>query len=163
MSSVRSEVVVEAPADRAFRVFTEKMETWWPATHHIAKVPFKNIIVERRANGRWAEIGTDGSECNWGRVLVWDPPKRLVFAWQLTASWQFDENFVTEVEINFTPMEAGKTRVALEHRNLERFGENAEAFAKSISSDGGWPLILNSFAAAAAGRNQAVAAASKES
>ena len=163
MSSVRSEVIVEAPADRAFRVFTEKMETWWPASHHIAKVPFKNIVLERRANGRWAEVGTDGSECDWGRVLVWDPPKRLVLGWQLTADWQYDANFVTEVEINFTPMDAGKTRVALEHRNLERFGKNEEAFAKSISSEGGWPLILNSFAAVAAGRNQAAAAASKTS
>lgn len=150
MSSVRSEVVVEAPADRAFRVFTEKMETWWPATHHIGKVPFKSIVLDRRANGRWAEIGTDGSECDWGQVLVWDPPKRLVLGWQLTAEWQYDENFVTEVEISFTPLAAGKTRVALEHRNLERFGKNAEAFAKSISSDGGWPTILNKFAEAAA-------------
>jgi uncharacterized protein YndB with AHSA1/START domain len=150
MSSVRSEVVVEAPAERAFRVFTEKMETWWPATHHIAKVPLKNIVVERRANGRWAEIGTDGSECNWGRVLVWDPPKRLVLAWQLTANWQYDENFMTEVEINFTPVDAGKTRVALEHRNLERYGKEMEAVAKSIGSDGGWPLILRQFAEATA-------------
>jgi len=163
MSSIRSEVVVEAPADRAFRVFTEKMETWWPASHHIGKVPFKTIVLDRRANGRWAEIGDDGSECDWGRVLVWDPPKRVVLGWQLTAEWQYDANFVTEVEINFTPMDAGKTRVELEHRNLERFGKNAEAFAKSISSEGGWPLILNSFAAIAAERNPVAAAASKES
>jgi uncharacterized protein YndB with AHSA1/START domain len=163
MSSVRSEVVVEAPADRAFRVFTEKMETWWPASHHIGKVPFRTIVLDRRANGRWAEIGDDGSECDWGRVLVWDPPKRVVLGWQLTADWHYDANFVTEVEINFTPMDAGKTRVALEHRNLERFGKNAEAFAKSISSEGGWPLILNSFAAIAAERNPVTAAASKVS
>ena len=163
MSSIRSEVVVEAPADRAFRVFTERMETWWPASHHIGKVPFKTIVLDRRANGRWAEIGDDGSECDWGRVLVWDPPKRLVLAWQLTTEWQFDANFVTEVEINFTPMHAGRTRVELEHRNLERFGKNAEAFAKSISSEGGWPLILNSFAAIAAERNPVSAAASKAS
>src|SRR5437868_9863585 len=111
MSSVRTEVVVEAPAERAFRVFTEKMETWWPASHHIGKADFKDIVLDRRANGRWAEVGKDGSECDWGRVLVWDPPKRLVLAWQLTSTWQFDENFVTEVEVNFTPMGSGKTRV----------------------------------------------------
>lgn len=149
MSSVRSEVVVEAPADRAFRVFTEKMDTWWPASHHVGKAEMKSIILDRRANGRWAEVGTDSSECDWGRVLVWDPPKRLVLGWQVTANWQFDANFVTEVEINFTPIDAGKTRVALEHRNLERFGAAEEQFRKSIGSDGGWPMILGRFATAA--------------
>ncbi len=156
MSSVRSEVVVEAPADRAFRVFTEKMETWWPATHHIGKSEFKSIVLDRRANGRWAEIGVDGSECDWGHVLVWDPPRRLVLAWQLTADWQFDQNFATEVEINFTPIAAGKTRVALEHRNLERFGMNEEAVRKSVGSDGGWPMIMQKFANAAAQQPAAV-------
>jgi uncharacterized protein YndB with AHSA1/START domain len=146
MSSVRSEVIVEAPADRAFRVFTEKMSAWWPASHHIGKAEMKSIILDRRANGRWAEIGDDGSECDWGHVLVWDPPKRLVLAWQLTANWQFDPNFVTEVEVNFTPIAEGKTRVALEHRNLERFGAAAEQVIKSVGSDGGWALILRGFA-----------------
>lgn len=149
MSSVRSEVVVEAPADRAFKVFTEKMDTWWPATHHISKVEMKSIILDRKTNGRWAEVGVDGSECEWGRVLVWDPPRRVVLAWQLTAQWQFDPNFVTEVEINFTPIEAGKTRVALEHRNLERFGAAEEQVIKSVGSDGGWTMILGRFATAA--------------
>jgi len=146
MSSVRSEVVVEAPADRAFRVFTEKMEAWWPATHHIGKAEMKSIILDGQTNGRWAEAGVDGSECDWGRVLVWDPPRRLVLAWQLTAEWKFDPNFVTEVEINFTPIGAGKTRVALEHRNLERFGATEEQVIKSVGSDGGWPMILGQFA-----------------
>jgi hypothetical protein len=150
MSSIRSEVVVEAPQDRAFRVFTEKMGTWWPASHHIGKAEMKDVVLDRKANGRWAEIGVDGSQCDWGHVLVWDPPKRVVLAWQLTAEWQFDENFVTEVEVNFTPMGAGRTRVALEHRNLERFGMKEEEIRKAISSDGGWPAILNSFAATAA-------------
>lgn len=148
MSSVRSEVVVEAPADRAFRVFTEKMESWWPATHHIGKSEMKSIVLDRHANGRWAEIGADGSECNWGRVLVWDPPKRLVLGWQITAKWQFDPNLVTEVEINFTPLGTSKTRVALEHRNLERFGADEEAVRKSVGSDGGWSLLLGKFATA---------------
>ena len=157
MSSVRTEVVVEAPADRAFRVFTEKMETWWPASHHIGKSELKSIVLERRANGRWAEIGVDGAECNWGRVLVWDPPKRLVLAWQLTSTWQFDEAFVTEVEVSFTPMGAGKTRVELEHRNLERFGMDEEAIRKSVGSDGGWPMILRRYADAASNRLAAAA------
>ena len=157
MSSVRSEIVVDAPAQRAFRVFTEKMETWWPASHHVGKTEFKSIVLDRRANGRWAEVGADGSQCDWGHVLVWDPPKRLVLAWQLTADWQFDPNFVTEVEINFVPAGDGRTRVALEHRNLERFGAKEEAVRNSVGSDGGWPFIMRRFAEAC---NQTPVAAS---
>ena len=157
MSSVRSEVIVEAPADRAFRVFTEKMDTWWPATHHIGKVDFKDIILERRANGRWAEIGTDGSECEWGKVLVYDPPRRLVLAWQLTAEFQYDASFVTEVEVSFTPMGASRTRVELEHRNLERFGMKEEAVRKSVGSEGGWTAIIRRFADVASQKAESVA------
>jgi uncharacterized protein YndB with AHSA1/START domain len=147
--SVRTEVVVEAPPERAFRVFTEKAENWWPPDHHIGKVPIQNVMMERRENGRWYEIGTDGSECDWGRVLVWDPPKRLVLAWQLTSQWQYDKDFMTEVEVNFIRVDDKRTRVALEHRNLERFGKDVEEFKKAIMSEGGWPLILNGFASAA--------------
>ena len=147
--SVRTEVVVEATPDRAFRIFTEKGENWWPATHHIGKVPMQNVMMEQRANGRWYEVGTDGSQCDWGRVLVWDPPRRLVLAWQLTKDFQYDKDFMTEVEVNFIRVDDKRTRVALEHRNLERYGGDTQEFAKSISSEGGWPLILNGFAEAA--------------
>jgi len=154
-SSVKSEVIVEAPADRAFRVFTEKMDTWWPPEHHIGKGEMKAIVLERRAKGRWAEVEADGSECDWGHVLVWDPPRRLVLAWQLTAEWKFDRDFVTEVEVNFTPVDATRTRVALEHRNLERFGTNEEAVRNAVGSEGGWPLTLERFAEAAVQQMQA--------
>ncbi|MDQ6799363.1 MAG: SRPBCC family protein [Acidobacteriota bacterium] len=147
--SVRTEVVVEATPDRAFRVFTEKAENWWPPDHHIGKAPLETVMMERRENGRWYEVGTDGSQCDWGRVLVWDPPRRLVLAWQLTSQWQFDSEFVTEVEVNFTPVDKTRTRVAREHRNLERFGMDEETVRKSIESLDGWPGILKRFAAAA--------------
>ena len=82
-------------------------------------------------------------------MLVWDPPKRLVLAWQLTSQWQYDKDFMTEVEVNFIRVDDKRTRVALEHRNLERFGKDVEEFKKAIMSEGGWPLILNGFASAA--------------
>lgn len=145
MSSVHSEVVVEAPAARAFEVFTNKMGAWWPQSHHIGKVEFKNVVVDPQQH-RWYELGVDGSECEWGRVLVWDPPRRLVLGWQLTVQWQYDPSFVTEVEVNFTPISDSRTRVALEHRNLEKFGEQEEQIKASVGSEGGWPLILNQFA-----------------
>ncbi len=86
LDSVRKALMVEASAERAFRVFTEKLGAWWPvATHHIGKVPARTVMIEPREGGRWYEQGEDGSECNWGRVLVWDPPRRLVLAWQITS------------------------------------------------------------------------------
>ncbi|PYQ48287.1 MAG: ATPase [Acidobacteria bacterium] len=161
MSSVRREVIVEAAADRAFRVFTEKMDTWWPPEHHIGKIPMKNIVLDRRNNGDWYEVGTDGSRCDWGRVLIWDPPRRVVLTWQLTAEWQYDKAFITEVEINFTPLAEGRTRVALEHRNLERYGAKEADIIKSVGSEGGWTLTLQRFAAAASLRNADTDAAVK--
>jgi uncharacterized protein YndB with AHSA1/START domain len=107
----------------------------------------KNVIMDGRENGRWYEVGTDGSQCDWGRVLVWDPPRRLVLAWQLTAEWQFDADFVTEVEINFVPVDNRRTRVALEHRNLERYGVKAAEVRDAIGGDMGWPGILRGYAA----------------
>ena len=90
------------------------------------KSPLEGRVVEPRAGGRWYELGEDGSECDWGKVLVWEPPARVVFAWQLTADWKYNSDFVTEVEVRFIP-EGWATRVELEHRNLERYGEQAEA------------------------------------
>ncbi|HEY6844532.1 MAG TPA: SRPBCC family protein [Thermoanaerobaculia bacterium] len=146
MSSVRSEVVVDAPQDRAFRVFTEKMSTWWPQTHHVGKSEMKDIILEKRPKGQWAEIGVDGKKTPWGHVLVFDPPRRLVLAWQLDADWAFNEKLITEVEVSFTPIGEKKTRVALEHRHLERFGDKTEQVVKAVGSEGGWQLLLNKFA-----------------
>jgi uncharacterized protein YndB with AHSA1/START domain len=95
------------------------------------------------------EIGTDSSECDWGRVITWEPPTRLVLAWQLTADWVFDPGFETEVEVRFSEIAPGKTRVDLEHRNLERFGDRVEQMAKALDSNGGWQGLLAQYAAAA--------------
>jgi uncharacterized protein YndB with AHSA1/START domain len=95
------------------------------------------------------EIGTDSSECDWGRVITWEPLTRLVLAWQLTADWVFDPGFETEVEVRFSEITPGKTRVDLEHRNLERFGDRVEQMAKALDSNGGWQGLLAQYAAAA--------------
>lgn len=145
--SVQKTLTVETSAERAFRVFTEKHGDWWPvATHHIGKQPARTVIIEPAEGGRWYEQGEDGSECDWGRVLVWDPPHRLVMAWQLTADWQFDPSFVTEVELRFIPEGTGRTRVEFEHRNLEAYGAKADTVQEMISAAGGWPAILEKFA-----------------
>jgi uncharacterized protein YndB with AHSA1/START domain len=145
---VRSSVRVNAPPEQAFEIFTARMGRWWLKTHKIGAVDMADAVLEPRAGGRWYEKGVDGSECDWGRVLAWDPPSRLVLAWQITGRWQFDPDLLTEVEVRFIPVGANATRVELEHRNIERFGPDAEAVRAAFDSPGGWPGLLDSFARA---------------
>ena len=142
---VRKSISVKAPPERAFEVFTAQMTRWWHPDHHIGKSPLKAAVVEPRVGGRWYEVGEDGTTCDWGKVLVWEPPARVVFAWQLTGEWKYDPEFVTEVEVRFIPEGSG-TRVELEHRNIEPYGEHAEAVRASLDSPGGWAGGLGLFA-----------------
>jgi uncharacterized protein YndB with AHSA1/START domain len=148
LAPIRKQLTVEAPAERAFRVFTANMITWWPKEHHIGRSPMANCVVEPKVDGRWYEICEDGSECEWGKVLAWDPPHRLVLAWQLNFEFKFDPALITEVEVTFTPLGPNRTQVDFEHRNLERFGASAAGVAGAM--DAGWGQILESFARTAA-------------
>lgn len=138
--SIRRQIFVQAPQERAFRVFTQRLDTWWPREHHIGKAALKEAVLEPRAGGRWYEIGEDGSECDWGKVLVWEPPHRLVLAWQITSQWQFDAAFFTEVEVRFTAEGSAQTRVDLEHRQLERYADAAGVIKQQM--DEGWAGTL---------------------
>jgi hypothetical protein len=147
---VRKEITVEASQTRAFNVFTQEHGAWWPlATHHIGAAPAETAVIEPRAGGRWFERAADGSECDWGRVLVWDPPGRLVLSWELSADWKHDENIDTEVEIRFVALGPALTRVELEHRRLESYGAAAEQMRTTFESEGAWNRILKEFAARA--------------
>ena len=142
-------VIVQAPPDVAWRVFTEQMGTWWPlATHKIGRAPAVDTLMEPRVGGRWYERGEDGSTCDWGRVLVWEPPARLVLAWQISADWQYDSALQTEVEVRFQAQGKG-TRVELEHRGLDRYGMRQEEMQRLFASERGWAGLLASFARAA--------------
>ena len=147
---VRKQVVVEVSAERAFEVFTAGIDRWWPREHHIGKSPLVREVLEPRLGGRWYGVSEDGAECDVGKVLVWEPPRRLVLAWQITKDWQYHPDFLTEIEVLFTPEGPKRTRVDLEHRNLERYGDAAPEYKKLIDSPGGWGRILESFARAAA-------------
>jgi hypothetical protein len=135
---IRKSVVVHAPAARAFAFFTSGMDRWWRPEHHIATNPFAEIVMEPRAGGRWFERDRDGAECEWGKVLVWNPPEQVVLAWQLNADWRYDPDFITELEVRFIPQGYTKTRVELEHRGLEKFGAKADAVRASLDSPEGW-------------------------
>ena len=125
------------------------MALWWPAGHKIGKAPLETIILEPRVAGRWAERDVDGTECEWGRVLAWEPPVRIVLAWQLDAAFAFDPKFETEVEVRFVADGDRRTRVELEHKHLERFGEHAERMRASFEAQAGWQQGLDAFGAAA--------------
>ena len=147
--AIRKLIHVQAPVATAWRVFTEKMGTWWPlSTHKIGKVQAVDAIIEPRIGGRWYEAGTDGSTCDWGRVLVWEPPTRLVLSWEITADWQHDPTLQTEVEIRFSAEGTG-TSMQLEHRRLELYGGRAAEMRGIFESVGGWTGLLDAFARAA--------------
>jgi uncharacterized protein YndB with AHSA1/START domain len=151
---VRKTITVEAPREVAFKVFTEGMSTWWPlATHKIGKVEAKEAVIQPFKGGRWFERGADGSECDWGRVLAWDPPSRVLLSWEITSDWQHDAGLLTEVEVRFIAEGPNKTRVELEHRNLDRFGAKKDEMREIFSSPGGWGGLLESFRQAAARRS----------
>jgi uncharacterized protein YndB with AHSA1/START domain len=147
---VRKSVRVAAPRERAFEVFTAGIGRWWPKTHHIGPADLDTLVIEPRPGGRWYERDIDGSECEVGRVLVWEPPARLVLCWSLTPEWKYDPDLVTEVEVQFIAEGANATRVELEHRNLERMGERAEAMRQQIDGPNGWGDLLQLFAQSAA-------------
>jgi uncharacterized protein YndB with AHSA1/START domain len=145
ITSVKKSIRVSAPPARAFEIFTTGMSRWWMKSHSINKSPIKEIVLEGRPAGRWFERGEDGSECQWGKVLAWEPPHRLLLAWQIDQNWRFNPDLVTEVELQFIADGTG-TLVRLEHRNLDRFGAASEEVWKALDSPGGWTGLLESFA-----------------
>ncbi len=148
-NSVRKRMNVNAPVEIAWRVFTEKMGTWWPLTaYKIGKVPAVDAIVEPRVGGRWYERGEDGSTCQWGSVLVWEPPTRLVLSWDITADWQYDPSLKTEIEIHFVAEGKSATRVELEHRCLDRYGARRAEMRRIFDTEGDWGRLLALFARA---------------
>jgi uncharacterized protein YndB with AHSA1/START domain len=144
---IRKIITVKASQAKAFEVFTASFGKWWPQSHKIGKSAYKTAIIEPRAGGRWYEIGEDGVECDWGNVLIWEPPARLVLAWRIRADWKYDPNLLTEVEVRFHPAGATETRVELEHRRLENLGDSAEMMRQTFDSDHGWGGILKGYAA----------------
>lgn len=149
--AVQKTVVVAAPQQVAFEVFTTRLASWWPMpSHHIGEAECADVRIEPRVGGRWFELGADGSECDWGRVLAWEPPARVVLAWQLSARWVFDPSLHTEVEVRFVAVDAGHTRVELEHRGLEAYGPDAPAMREAFGSPNGWNGMLEHYAAVAA-------------
>jgi uncharacterized protein YndB with AHSA1/START domain len=149
-AAVSKTVTVQAPLEHAFAVFTDGFDRWWPRSHHIGTADLAEAVIEPREGGRWYEKGVDGSEGDWGYVLAWEPPHRLVLAWQLTEAFAYDPDLVTEVEVRFVAEGEDRTRVSLEHRGLERYGDKVDEMRATFDSDGGWTGLLATYAEAAA-------------
>jgi uncharacterized protein YndB with AHSA1/START domain len=148
-SAVRRSIVVEAPIERAFRVFIDDFDRIKPREHNLLEVDISETVFERHAGGRVYDRGVDGRECQWARVLAFEPPNRVVFSWDISPQWRIESDLekTSEVEVRFVAESAERTRVELEHRNLERHGAGWEGEREAIGGEGGWPLYLQRFGA----------------
>jgi uncharacterized protein YndB with AHSA1/START domain len=147
IESIRRSILVPAPPARAFDVFTTGMTGWWPAAHHIGSAPIAEIVIEPFEGGRWYTRHEDGTETSTGFVVAWQPPARLVITWQISADWKYDAALITTVEVTFVA-EGDGTRVSLEHRDLERFGPDAERMRVTFNEPGAWAGTLAAYASA---------------
>lgn len=148
---IRKSFTVKAGPEKAWEVFTAGFGRWWPKTHYIGDSPLTDAGIEPREGGRWYGVHADGLERPWGRVVVWDPPRRLALDWQISHEWGFDPDLHTDVEVLFTAVGERETRIDFEHRGLEAFGDSEAAVRTRTSMDGGWGTILESFKAAVGG------------
>jgi uncharacterized protein YndB with AHSA1/START domain len=145
---VRTSIVVDAPIERAFDVFTADMDSWWPAKNHILESELAEMVFEPRVGGHIYDRGVDGSESRWARVLAYEPPDRLVFSWDISLQWEIetDPERTSEVEVRFIAQSPSRTRVELEHRGIERHGDGWESMHGAVGSPGGWLGGLEAFA-----------------
>jgi len=140
LTTIKKEVVVQASQDTAFKVFTEKMDAWWPKTHHVGKCPMVESVLEQKPGGRWYSRHEDGSEVNVGHILTWDPFRQVILAWQIDGNFQYVPELITEVAVDFIPDGPKTTRVILEHRDLQKLMGGAKVVE---SMDEGWGMIMN--------------------
>lgn len=151
-TSVRREIEVAVPVERAFAVFTEQFDRIKPREHNMLAVPITETVFETRVGGAVYDRGEDGSVCRWARVLAFEPPQRFVISWDITPHWQIetDPDRCSEVEVRFVSVGPDRTRVELEHRHLDRHGDGWQGERDGVAADGGWPLYLQRFADVAA-------------
>ena len=146
-TSISHSLTVDASRERAFSVFTEGLDSWFPREYNLLAVDIAERTFEPREGGRIFDRGTDGSECSWGKVLTYEPPERVVFAWAISPQWQIedDDAKVSEVEVRFTEESPERTLVELAHRHLDRHGEGWEQLRESLTAEGGWAWCLQRF------------------
>ena len=148
-TSVKKSVTVKCSREHAFEIFNKRYDLWWPKTHKIGSADFKTAVVEEKVGGRWYEVGVDGSTCEWGKVLAYEPPSRVVLAWHTQPNWTHDPdpNHASRVEITFTDLGGGQTRVDLVHSDLENHGHGWQEMRAQLAD--GWSSIMDGYGQAA--------------
>jgi uncharacterized protein YndB with AHSA1/START domain len=152
LEPIRKTITVACSREHAFKTYTEAFDSWWPREHHLGEADLAEVVLEPKPGGRWYERLTDGSECDWGEVLVWEPPARVVLSWRIDGDWKADPDpaHASEIDVRFFEEGPSSTRVELEHRAFERHGETAAKVRDGVSSDGGHGGLLELFAEKAA-------------
>ena len=144
--SIKKQIVVKVPQDFAFNLYADNMGIWWPKEHHIGEAALADVILEKKTGGRWYEKDEDGKECDWGKMLAYDPHSRLLLQWQLNPDFKYDPALYTEVEVLFESLGPEETKVTLEHRKMENFGEHAEKMQRMFDQDNAWLQVLRGYA-----------------
>jgi uncharacterized protein YndB with AHSA1/START domain len=149
MTTVRRQILVSAPIGEAFKVFTERFGDFKPREHNLLQAPIVETVFEPRVGGHIYDRAVDGNECRWARILVFEPPDRVVFSWDISPRWQIETNpdLTSEVEVRFFAETPERTRVELEHRNLDRHGLGWESVRDGVDNEAGWPLYLQRYGA----------------
>jgi uncharacterized protein YndB with AHSA1/START domain len=150
-TAVRIETSVAAPIDRAFAVFVEQIGSWWPRTHQIGSGELADVVIEPKQGGRWYERAADGTECDWGEVLAWDPPHQVALSWAITPAWQSaPSDQASRIDVRFTSSGPDSTEVVLVHSELDRHGDSWESMRDAVAGPNGWTSILAGYAKTAA-------------
>lgn len=148
-TTVRRQILVNAPIGRAFKVFTERFGDFKPREHNLLRAPIAETVFEPRVGGNIYDRAVDGTECRWARILAFEPPDRVVFSWDISPRWQLetDPDLTSEVEVRFFAEAPQRTRVELEHRNIDRHGPGWESVRDGVDNEAGWPVYLQRYAA----------------
>jgi uncharacterized protein YndB with AHSA1/START domain len=146
---VRQQILVQAPIEKAFSVFTERFGDFKPPEHNLLAVAIAETVFEPKVGGHIYDRGIDGSECRWARILAYEPPGRVVFSCDISPQWQIeiDPDNTSEVEVRFVAETSQRTRVELEHRNIDRHGLGWPSVTDGVAGTEGWPLYLDRYAA----------------
>lgn len=147
-AAVRKQIVVDAPIERAFSVFTDRFGDFKPPEHNLLGSPLAETVFEPRVGGHIYDRAVDGSECRWARIVAYEPPVRVVFSWDIGPQWQLETELenTSEVEVRFVAESPARTRVELEHRNIDRHGPGWEGVSEGVEGEAGWPLYLDRYA-----------------
>jgi uncharacterized protein YndB with AHSA1/START domain len=147
-TEVRTTITVEAPIQRAFEVFTKRIDIWWPREYRLIQGEARDVVIESHAGGRWYERAASGKECDWGKVLLWESPHHLVLTWLIGVGYvaETDPERASRVDVQFAEDSPTRTTVTLVHSQFERHGEGWESLRDGIAEEGGWPGILKTYA-----------------